>query len=155
MKTELLICDCCGVEMSVCHLAGLSWESKPSVFTATCPPDGINGGQFSMDVCSTCRRNLHDAIQSVIARGRARHLRTCGTAFRGCDPKCPKEVIEEADRKSYEFRQRFACKVCGNCPDEFGELEHGRGCFVLSSDGGGSEWIDLEEETEKRPPCRE
>jgi len=27
-----------------------------------------------------------------------RHLSTCGTAFRGCDPECPKELAEQAMR---------------------------------------------------------
>ena len=29
------------------------------------------------------------------------------------------------------------CKVCGNTPDESGTIEHGRGCYVVSEDGGG------------------
>jgi hypothetical protein len=27
-----------------------------------------------------------------------RHLPTCGTSFRGCDPECPKELAEQAMR---------------------------------------------------------
>jgi hypothetical protein len=33
-----------------------------------------------------------------------------------------------------------ACKVCGATPDETGERRHGKGCYVLSEDGGGSDW---------------
>jgi uncharacterized protein (TIGR02996 family) len=44
---------------------------------------------------------------------------------------------------SYEERSAYACAVCGNAPDEDGHIEHGRGCFVHSDDGGGSSWIDL------------
>lgn len=29
------------------------------------------------------------------------------------------------------------CKVCGNTPDDIGMIEHGRGCYVVSEDGGG------------------
>jgi hypothetical protein len=29
------------------------------------------------------------------------------------------------------------CKVCGNTPDDTGTIEHGRGCYVVSEDGGG------------------
>ena len=29
------------------------------------------------------------------------------------------------------------CKVCGNTPDDSGTIEHGRGCYVVSEDGGG------------------
>jgi hypothetical protein len=28
-----------------------------------------------------------------------RHLNTCGTAFRGCDPECPKELAERLREK--------------------------------------------------------
>lgn len=35
----------------------------------------------------------------------------------------------------------FLCKVCGARPDEDGWIEHGRGCYVLSADGGGSEYV--------------
>jgi hypothetical protein len=33
-----------------------------------------------------------------------------------------------------------ACKVCGATPDESGERVHGKGCYQLSEDGGGSDW---------------
>jgi uncharacterized protein (TIGR02996 family) len=36
------------------------------------------------------------------------------------------------------FEQR-ECKVCGARPDSEGCIDHGRGCYVLDSDGGGSE----------------
>lgn len=41
---------------------------------------------------------------------------------------------------SFQYRSLFACKVCGNIPDETGEVDHGRGCYTQSSDGGGSSW---------------
>lgn len=44
-------------------------------------------------------------------------------------------------RRSY--REQFVCKVCGNIPDEAGELNHGRGCYTQSPDGGGSEFIEF------------
>lgn len=53
-------------------------------------------------------------------------------------------MADSARQLTYEDRQRYACKVCQNYPDEDGELEHGKGCFVLSEDGGGSEWIEFE-----------
>jgi uncharacterized protein (TIGR02996 family) len=43
-------------------------------------------------------------------------------------------------------RERWECKVCGATPDEAGEVEHGRGCYVIDSDGGGTESVDV-------PPC--
>lgn len=39
-------------------------------------------------------------------------------------------------------RKDFACKVCGNYPDEDGMLNHGRGCYTQSEDGGGKEFIE-------------
>ncbi len=36
----------------------------------------------------------------------------------------------------------WTCKVCGNWPDETGLVEHGRGCYVVDSDGGGFEVVD-------------
>jgi hypothetical protein len=45
--------------------------------------------------------------------------------------------------EAWERRKAFTCKVCGNWPDETGELEHGRGCYTQSADGGGSEFFDL------------
>ena len=38
----------------------------------------------------------------------------------------------------------WTCKVCGNEPNEDGEVNHGRGCYQLSSDGGGTEYPDLD-----------
>ncbi len=35
----------------------------------------------------------------------------------------------------------YSCKVCSNKPDADGWLEHGRGCYTQSEDGGGSEFI--------------
>ncbi len=41
----------------------------------------------------------------------------------------------------FETPEHYRCDVCGNTPDENGELEHGKGCYVLDEDGGGSEWV--------------
>lgn len=37
------------------------------------------------------------------------------------------------------------CKVCGNSNDEDGCIEHGRGCYVVDEDGGGSEYPELDD----------
>ena len=42
----------------------------------------------------------------------------------------------------------WECKVCGNRPRyeegfDLGEVEHGRGCYTQSEDGGGSEFVDV------------
>ena len=44
---------------------------------------------------------------------------------------------------SWEAAEAYACKVCGNRPDEDGWLDHGRGCYALGPDGGGSELVDV------------
>lgn len=36
------------------------------------------------------------------------------------------------------------CHVCFNTPDEDGVLYHGKGCYVVDEDGGGSETGFLE-----------
>ncbi len=39
-------------------------------------------------------------------------------------------------------REQWECKVCGARPDQEGEIRHGKGCYELSEEGGGSEWVD-------------
>lgn len=39
--------------------------------------------------------------------------------------------------------ERWTCKVCGAEPGDDGEVSHGRGCYRIDADGGGSEWPDL------------
>lgn len=41
-------------------------------------------------------------------------------------------------------RARYACKVCGNIPDEQGMISHGRGCYTQSADGGGESYVEFE-----------
>ena len=49
---------------------------------------------------------------------------------------------------SYEQRERYACKVCGSVPDEAGFVEHGRGCFTQDEDGGGTSYVEFDDQTE-------
>jgi hypothetical protein len=44
--------------------------------------------------------------------------------------------------KFQQWREWNACKVCGNMPDEDGCIEHGRGCYTQSEDGGGISYAD-------------
>jgi hypothetical protein len=37
------------------------------------------------------------------------------------------------------------CEVCGNTADEYGRIEHGRGCYVVEEDGGGYSHVPLED----------
>ena len=48
----------------------------------------------------------------------------------------------------------WACDICGNWADEHGFLEHGKGCYTQSEDGGGTSYheeADLEEQRKAQP----
>jgi hypothetical protein len=47
---------------------------------------------------------------------------------------------------TYEEREKYACDVCGNVPDENGVIEHGKGCYTQSEDGGGTSVVDFDKE---------
>lgn len=64
MKIDGVVCDCCG--QTVAGIAAMHWESRPSVFRLKFPRDGVNGGDWSMDVCQKCRHELFDAIAATI-----------------------------------------------------------------------------------------
>lgn len=36
----------------------------------------------------------------------------------------------------------YACKVCKNEPDADGDLKHGKGCYVVSAEGGGTSYVE-------------
>lgn len=42
---------------------------------------------------------------------------------------------------SYDERKKYACDVCGNVPDQDGLIEHGRGCYTQSENGGGTSLV--------------
>lgn len=81
MKIDGITCDCCGRE--VIGIGAMHWESRPSVFSLTFPRDGINGGQWNMDICAGCRCVLFDAITATIKKLREpQHSIHC-TAYGG------------------------------------------------------------------------
>ena len=45
---------------------------------------------------------------------------------------------------SYKEREVYACDVCGNVPDEEGVIEHGKGCYTQSEDGGGLSFVEFD-----------
>jgi len=55
-RRELITCDKCGEEQ------GKHWDQSVSVISIKCPPDGVNGGKFSADLCAKCRRKLHSIL---------------------------------------------------------------------------------------------
>lgn len=71
MRIERIQCDCCGAQA---NNAVLHWESRATHVKIECPPDGINGGQWSMDVCSECRKILHDTIRGAVDELRQRAI---------------------------------------------------------------------------------
>jgi hypothetical protein len=90
-------------------------------------------------------REYHAAEED---RARARKESLHGLSLRMGEPE-PCEHSGHTPRYAHlpeERRQRYACKVCGNWPDEDGDLEHGKGCYTQSEDGGGSEFVEMEED---------
>jgi len=55
-------------------------------------------------------------------------------------------MAEEQSKLTYEQREKYACDVCGNVPDEEGFIQHGRGCHVVNEDGGGITLVDFDED---------
>lgn len=49
-------------------------------------------------------------------------------------------------KRDYEKRKEYSCKVCGNVPDVEGYIEHSKGCYVVSEDGGGESFVEFEPE---------
>lgn len=45
---------------------------------------------------------------------------------------------------TYEERSKYCCDVCGNVPDEDGVIEHGKGCYTQSEDGGGTSCVEFD-----------
>jgi hypothetical protein len=52
-----------------------------------------------------------------------------------------RERLAQPEQEPVPEQRNYSCKVCGNKPDYEGVLEHGRGCYVMQSEGGGSEYI--------------
>jgi hypothetical protein len=48
---------------------------------------------------------------------------------------------QRTEQKTIKEQPDFSCDSCGNIPDEEGWLQHGRGCYTQSEDGGGYEYI--------------
>ena len=48
-------------------------------------------------------------------------------------------------RLTYKERSDYACDVCGNVPDKEGSLDHGKGCYTQSEDGGGTSYVEFDE----------
>ena len=48
---------------------------------------------------------------------------------------------KEPEQEPMQEQRDYSCNVCSNKPDSDGLLEHGSGCYVVSPDGGGSEYI--------------
>lgn len=96
-------------------------------------------GETPADIPITLRADL-------IARGgQWRDLWRVWTFDRTNDDGTPfrlSTVDSPSTAYSYEAAEAYACKVCGNRPDADGILEHGRGCYTLDPDGGGSEWVE-------------
>jgi hypothetical protein len=71
-------------------------------------------------------------------------LRGC-TCEAGAECRC-KQKEAKLQLPTQEQREKHACEVCGNVPDEDGFIEHGRGCYVVNEDGGGITLVEFGEE---------
>lgn len=52
-------------------------------------------------------------------------------------PEC-KETHEQIEPEELDY----ACKICGNTPDEYSIIRHGRGCYTQSENGGGESFCE-------------
>jgi hypothetical protein len=93
MRREAIQCDCCGAESQ----QGL-WEHRFSVFNLQFPRDGVNGGQWNMDMCSDCRRVLHDAIVATIKELRSKPKPCVDTL----------KLLDEAQEEQRKLTRRIA-----------------------------------------------
>lgn len=70
-KLPVWKCDCCHRRFDS---SGAHWEDRPSGVVMRTPPDGINGGDNSMeDCCRECRVALWSAIRSAINEQREKY----------------------------------------------------------------------------------
>lgn len=96
----------------------------------------------------TCLVNFNVAVQSrdqwygVDLRPGADPTPNRGKGFEGLAA----DVANSAPERSYEYRSQYACKVCGNVPDNDGRLEHGKGCYTQSEDGGRESYVEFDDE---------
>ncbi len=67
VKIETLVCDMCGKRED----KELHWDQKHSIVSLVCPRDGINGGNWSGDWCSRCRKKLNDFIDASYPEAQA------------------------------------------------------------------------------------
>lgn len=67
-----------------------------------------------------------------------------GGRKKGIPNKAWEDVVAMTDIPlTYDEREAYGCDVCGNVPDESGRIEHGKGCYTQSEDGGGESWVEL------------
>ncbi len=52
-------CDRCRSEVDN---EAVRWEQKIKKITVYCPPDGINGGAFTRELCAPCRAQLYHKV---------------------------------------------------------------------------------------------
>ena len=59
MRKEVIFCDKCGRTQDGITI----WSDSIKHIAFRVPPDGINGGHFSMDLCWECRWQLWQILQ--------------------------------------------------------------------------------------------
>ena len=83
-------------------------------------------------MCCTAAKHITTTVSRVAAKGLT--MSENQQPQRGCT----------AVVMPYEERAKYACDVCGNVPDEDGMIEHGRGCYVVDSAGGGITFVEFD-----------
>lgn len=122
-KTDLAHCPFCGC---------LAWlESHASIFN-----DGSGVGHRI-----ECRGECH--AMTCYYHERSEAIKAWNTRAEN-KPQTDKRVL------TYGEREVYACDVCGNVPDEDGCIEHGKGCYTQSEDGGGFSCVDFEDRAEDK-----
>lgn len=102
---------------------------------------GLAGQMAAERVEETCREMKLNAVfrftMEYLAEGRVAIF---------TDSRYDDAVAETADyqrtQRRLAWREENACDVCGNWPDNEGVIDHGRGCYTQSSDGGGTSYVE-------------
>ena len=79
---------------------------------------------------------------------------SAGTAAPESADACSAADSPESPGKSLggQTAEDYACKVCGAVPDATGVIEHGRGCYTQSEDGGGISYVEEADNSEDGLP---
>jgi hypothetical protein len=91
--------------------------------------------------CTICKRTLELCPHEDKRKEEAAAVQEAGKVR--AQPK-PVAVVAQPVTEPLEIDVNdYTCKVCGNVPDMRGTLNHGKGCYMISEEGGGTEFVDF------------